>query len=85
MKSFTKKVIETVKNIPKGQVLSYSEVARLAGSPRASRAVGSIMKKNKDLSVPCHRVIKSNGSFGRYSGLRGNSKSSVLRSEGYLN
>lgn len=64
MKSFTEKVIEVVSSIPKGKVMTYQQVARKAGSPRAARAVGMVLKKNKDVSVPCHRVIKSDGRVG---------------------
>lgn len=71
-----------VKKIPKGKVLSYKEVAQKAGSPRAYRAVASIMSANTDKSVPCHRVIRSNGKVGDYNGLQGKSKEAILRSEG---
>lgn len=81
-KSFSDRVIEVVTLIPKGQVLSYSEVAAQAGSPGAARAVGNIMKKNKDLSVPCHRVICADGSLGNYNGIQGN-KQTLLIQEGY--
>ena len=53
--------------IPFGQVRSYKWVAQKAGYPRAVRAVASVLKKNKDLFiVPCHRVIRSDGSIGGY-------------------
>lgn len=70
--NFTERVREIVRAIPKGKTLSYGEVAAAAGSPRAARAVGSIMKNNYDKAVPCHRVIKSDGSIGGYN--RGGSK-----------
>ncbi len=53
-----------VKKIPKGRVLTYKEVAKLAGSPLAYRAVGNILNKNYDPNIPCHRVIKSSGALG---------------------
>lgn len=82
-KSFSEKVLEIVKNIPKGTVLTYQKVAKLAGSPNASRAVGSILKKNYNLKIPCHRVIRSDGSLGNYN--RGNSeKERKLKAEGYI-
>jgi len=84
MKTFTEKVISVVKKIPKGTVMTYKQIAEKAGSPRASRAVGSIMAKNNDLSVPCHRVIRSDGSIGPYNGLRGDSKEQILREEGAI-
>ncbi len=78
MPSFTQKVYQVVKKIPKGKTLSYKEVAVLAGSPNAYRAVGSILKKNYDSSIPCHRVIRSNGSLGEYN--RGIEQKSLLLS-----
>ena len=84
MKTFSEKVIAIVKKIPKGKVMSYKQVAKEAGSPGASRAVGSIMAKNIDVTIPCHRVIRSNGSMGPYNGLLGKSKEAILRKEGAL-
>jgi len=68
MSEFSIKVCQIVKNIPEGQVKSYQDVARLAGSPGGYRAVGSIMRKNQDPSIPCHRVIKAGGEPGQYNG-----------------
>lgn len=65
--SFTQKVYEIVKNIPTGQTLTYKQVANLAGSPKAYRAVGNILNKNYDPLVPCHRVIRTNGTPGGYN------------------
>ncbi len=65
---FKQKVLEVVYSIPAGTTLSYQEVAQLAGSPRAFRAVGTIMKQNYDPAIPCHRVICSDGSLGGYNG-----------------
>ena len=64
--SFKQKVIEIVKKIPRGKTLTYKEVAMLAERPRAWRAVGNILSKNKDPGFPCHRVIKSEGKIGGY-------------------
>lgn len=82
-KSFKEKVITVVQKIPHGKTLTYKEVASRAGNSKASRAVGSIMKNNTDTSVPCHRVIRSDGKFGEYNGLLGVSKQEVLEREGY--
>jgi methylated-DNA-[protein]-cysteine S-methyltransferase len=83
MPTFSEKVISVVKAIPRGHVLSYKEVARRSGNPRASRAVGSIMKKNYREDVPCHRVIRSDGKVGEYN--RGaENKMKKLKNEGYL-
>ena len=65
---FKERVLDAVRGIPKGQVLSYKQVAERAGSPLAYRAVGNIMNKNQDPKVPCHRVIKSSGEAGGYNG-----------------
>jgi O-6-methylguanine DNA methyltransferase len=65
--SFREKVYEVVKKIPKGEVLTYKKVAKLAGNPRAWRAVGNVLSKNKNPKIPCHRVIKSNGRVGGYN------------------
>jgi len=65
---FQHKVLKAVSQIPFGQLRSYKWVAKRAGYPQAARAVGSVLKKNKDLFiVPCHRVIKSNGAIGGYA------------------
>ena len=66
MLSFKEKVLKIVAKIPKGKTMSYKEVAKLAGSPRAYRAVGNILNKNYNPEIPCHRVIRSNGSPGGY-------------------
>lgn len=57
--AFTAKVLSVVSAIPKGRILSYQMVAGKAGRPNAARAVGSIMKRNYDPAVPCHRVVPS--------------------------
>ncbi len=81
--TFTERVLEIVRNIPKGKTMTYGEVAALAGSPNAYRAVGSVMKHNYDPSIPCHRVIKADGTLGEYNrGAR--KKEALLRQEGAL-
>lgn len=83
MPSFTEKVYKVVSRIPRGKVLTYKQVAELAGSPSAYRAVGNILHKNINPAVPCHRVIKSDGSLGGYN--KGvNLKKQILRSEGAI-
>jgi O-6-methylguanine DNA methyltransferase len=82
MISFKDKVLIVVSKIPKGKVLTYKQVAKLAGNEKASRAVGNIMAKNNDKNIPCHRVIKSDGSIGSYNGLQGKSKKEILEKEG---
>lgn len=72
MNKFQKKVLKVVAEIPKGKIMTYKQIALLAGSPRAYRAVGNILKKNWDPKIPCHRVIRSDGEPGGYN--RGRSK-----------
>lgn len=83
MKNFKEKVLSIVKNIQKGNTMTYKEVARCAKSPMAYRAVGSILAKNFDPKIPCHRVIKSDGSLGNYNrGIK--NKIKLLRKEGAI-
>lgn len=78
---FKEKVFQAVKKIPKGKVLTYKEAARLAGRPKAWRAVGNILNKNRNPEIPCHRVIRSDGKAGGYN--RGvKIKLRLLRKEG---
>lgn len=81
---FADKVKEVVRQIPKGQTMSYGEVAAIAGSPGAARAVGGIMKSNYDSTIPCHRVVRSDGKVGEYN--RGGTKKKIelLTNEGAI-
>jgi O-6-methylguanine DNA methyltransferase len=79
--SFSKKVYEIVRRIPRGEVLSYKMVAEKTGNPKAWRAVGDILNKNKDPKIPCHRVIRSNGEIGGYKEGR-KKKIALLKKEG---
>jgi DNA-3-methyladenine glycosylase I len=78
---FKTKVLAIVKAIPKGKTMTYGEVAKQAGSPRAARAVGALMSRNQDKNIPCHRVVGVTGLKG-YNGLQGPSKLAILRKEG---
>lgn len=60
-------MFEIVRTIPKGKMLTYSEVAHAAGSPRAYRAVGNILNTNYDPAIPCHRVVRADGISGGYN------------------
>jgi O-6-methylguanine DNA methyltransferase len=65
---FQQRVLEIVKGIPRGEVRPYAWVAREAGSPKASRAVGTVMANNPvPLLVPCHRVVRNDGTTGSYA------------------
>ena len=82
-KSFKERVLDVVRKIPKGETITYKDVAMLAGSPNAFRAVGNIMSKNFDPTVPCHRVIRSDGKLGQYN--RGDdNKEIILKKEGVI-
>ncbi|MGB2782790.1 MAG: MGMT family protein, partial [Atribacterota bacterium] len=70
--NFQKKILQTVKKNPYGGIRSYKEVAETAGYPLACRAVGNTMRNNPlPLIIPCHRVIKSDGGLGGFSGKEG--------------
>lgn len=78
---FRDKVYYLVRQIPKGQVMTYQEVAHKIGHPNAFRAVGNALNKNVNPEVPCHRVIRSDGKIGGYS-LGGKLKRELLIKEG---
>lgn len=80
--SFKSKVLEVVSKIPAGQVMTYEQVARLAGHPLWCRAVGAILKTNFDRQIPCHRVIKSDGTLGGYN-CGAARKKRILKGEGF--
>ncbi|MBM3304036.1 MAG: MGMT family protein [Candidatus Aenigmarchaeota archaeon] len=94
MTNFSEHALEITKRIPKGKVATYADIAKAAGSQGAARSVGSALRKNgiaikfahrisqtsKAVRVPCHRVIRSDGSVGCYSG-KGN-KTGLLVAEG---
>ena len=82
-KTFREKVFDVVSRIPRGSVLTYKEVARLAGSPNAARAVGSALKTNYNPDIPCHRVVRSDGVVGEYNRGRAE-KIKKLTAEGVL-
>ncbi len=64
MTEFQKRVYKAVEQIPQGTVVTYGEVARMAGNVRASRAVGNILHKNPFFGVvPCHRVVHADGAL----------------------
>lgn len=67
MTLFADKVLKAVSKIPRGNVLTYKETARRSGKPKAYRAVGNILNKNRDPKIPCHRVIRSDGKIGGYN------------------
>lgn len=72
-----------MRRVPPGRVTTYGEVARLAGKPRAARAVGNIMREAGQPGVPYHRVIAANGMLGGYGGNIG-LKRALLVAEGLI-
>jgi methylated-DNA-[protein]-cysteine S-methyltransferase len=78
---FRARVLATVRRIPPGRVATYGDVAAVAGSPRAARAVGNIMRDCRAADVPCHRVIAAGGRLGGYGG-NIQLKRALLRAEG---
>jgi len=77
---FEKKVLTVVSRIPPGRVTTYGDVARLAGKPRAARAVGNILREANRPGLPYHRVIAAGGRLGGYTSLA--LKRSLLAAEG---
>jgi O-6-methylguanine DNA methyltransferase len=78
--TFTQNVLAACRKIPPGRTVSYSQLARMIGKPRAGRAVGNALTKNPvPLIIPCHRVIHSDGSLGQFSAPGGtNTKKKLL-------
>lgn len=84
--SFRDKIYEITKRIPSGRVTTYGQLARLAGNPKAARAVGMLMRTNPNAPiVPCHRVVASDGKLTGYSAGDGIvTKKQMLVKEGVL-
>jgi O-6-methylguanine DNA methyltransferase len=69
---FSKKVLSVCIDIPPGQTITYSQLAKKAGFEKAARAVGSVLAKNPwPLIIPCHRVVRSDGKIGNFSAAGG--------------
>lgn len=84
--TFSEQVYKVVAKIPAGKVATYGQIAALAGSPRASRAVGMCMSQNTDTkAVPCHRVVSSTGALTGYAFGKGiSTKKQLLMKEGIV-
>lgn len=86
MSPFRRSVLLATLDIPEGQVRTYKEIAEIIGNPKASRAVGTALKNNPLApTIPCHRVIRSDGGIGNYTLNSRNSagmKARRLESEG---
>jgi len=83
---FEREVLEYLRTIPPGEVITYGDLARRLGKPKASRAVGQVCAKNPAiLIVPCHRVVPAAGGVGNYGGAGGPAtKRKLLEKEGAL-
>lgn len=81
---FGERVRAVVRAIPAGTTCTYREVAARAGNPRAARAVARIMAANYDAHIPCHRVIRSDGTLGGYNRGGTEVKRAILLREGAL-
>ena len=80
---FQIKVWNELKKIPIGETKTYKEIAKLIGSPKAARAVANACGKNPyPITIPCHRVVRSDGGLGGYSGKGGvETKRQLLENE----
>lgn len=81
---FRKSVYRVVSQIPVGRVMTYGAVAAKIGNPRASRAVGTALAENCYQDVPCHRVVRSDGTIGEYAFGGPKAKRHQLEAEGVL-
>lgn len=80
--AFEWQVLKATLTIPLGETRSYQWVARKIGNPKAVRAVGQALRRNPyPLIIPCHRVIKSDGSLGAYAGKFDGRKKHLLKLE----
>ena len=81
---FQIKVWKELSKIPKGEVRTYKQIAKSIGKPKSSRAVANAWAKNPyPIVIPCHRVIRSDGTIGGYSGQGGvKLKKELLKKEG---
>ena len=80
---FRYRIYCAVKKIPKGCVATYEQIARKVGAPRAARAVGNVLNKNIFSDVPCHRVVRADGTVGGYAWGNGEKKD-ILIQEGIV-
>ena len=81
---FQRRLIETLRAVPRGEVVSYGELAALAGRPRAPRAAGAVCAANRfSFVVPCHRVVAANG-IGSYGSAGVDVKRRLLALEGVV-
>ena len=82
---FQLKVWRFLQKIPRGKIKTYSEIAKAIGKPNSFRAVANAVAKNPfPPTIPCHRVVRANGTLGGYSGKGGlKTKKKLLKKEGF--
>ena len=80
--TFSEKVRDVVRKIPRGKTMTYKEVATKAGNPNGARAAARIMSSNYDPTVPCHRVIRTDGKLAGYNRGGIDAKRKILQNEG---
>jgi len=80
---FTRRVLHVLRRIPAGRVVTYGDVARLAGRPGAARAVGQIMRRAAEPGLPYHRVVAAGGRLGGF-GRHPQMKAGLLAAEGHV-
>ena len=80
--AFAHRVLNRLRGIPAGRVVTYGELARISGRPGAARAVGNIMRKAPEPGLPYHRVIAAGGRIGGF-GRSPHLKAALLRAEGH--
>ena len=84
--SFECKVLKATLEIPLGETRTYAWVAKRIGKPKAVRAVGAVLRKNPyPIIIPCHRVIRSDGSLGKYAGRDDGEKRRLIDLERLIN
>lgn len=72
LSEFQQKVLRTLRTVKYGRTITYSELARRSGCPKGARAIGTVMAQNPlPLIIPCHRVIKADGTLGLFSAAGG--------------
>ena len=83
---FQREVLLAVSNIQRGQIITYGEIARIVGQPKASQAVGQALRWNPvPIVIPCHRVVHADGTLGGYGGRMGiERKIKLLQLEGAI-
>lgn len=85
MTPFEEKVYAVLRTVPRGSLITYGDLARRVGYPRAARAVGNILNKNPFVpKVPCHRVIRADGTLGGYGFGGPEAKKALLEREGIV-